>query len=86
MIELYSDDKSYIGQELRAAATSSRDAAETERDYKLVSMLRPKIALDGNQWCVLYGDNLMEGVAGFGDTPYAAVLNFNTEWHRKIGA
>ena len=31
---------------------------------------------DGDQWCVLYGDNLQEGIAGFGPTPDEAVLAF----------
>lgn len=32
---------------------------------------------DGGQWCVLYGDDLQSGIAGFGDTPSLAMLNFN---------
>ncbi len=31
---------------------------------------------DGNQWCCLAGDNLQEGVAGFGYTPQSAVSDF----------
>lgn len=49
----------------------------TEQEYKLVQMLKPKITKDGDQWCVLYGDNLQEGICGFGDTPYLAILDFN---------
>jgi len=56
-----------------------------ERDeYNLVSLLKPSISIDGNQWCVLYGENLQEGIAGFGVTAYAAVLDFNKAWHRPI--
>ena len=47
-------------------------------------MLRPKISIDGNQYCVLYGDNLQEGIAGFGDTLYLAILNFNKNFHEPI--
>jgi len=32
--------------------------------------------LDGDQWCVLYGENLQEGISGFGPTPDEAVLAF----------
>ena len=39
--------------------------------------LRPSLGLDGNQWCALYGPNLMEGVAGFGDTPDDALRAFD---------
>lgn len=53
----------------------------TEAEYKLFSMLRPKISLDGNQWCVLYGDNLQDGVAGFGKIPYLAILDFNKQFN-----
>jgi hypothetical protein len=30
---------------------------------------------DGNQWCVLIGENLQEGMSGFGDTPKEALIN-----------
>ena len=32
---------------------------------------------DGNQWCILYGDNLQVGIAGFGDTPIKAMYAFD---------
>lgn len=48
-----------------------------KQDLALVEALKPRISKDGNQWCVLYGDNLQEGVAGFGDTPHMAILDFN---------
>lgn len=51
-------------------------------DYSLISMLKPIVKKDGDQWCVLYGDNLQDGVAGFGDTPHKAVLAFNQAWHQ----
>lgn len=37
---------------------------------------------DGNQWCVLLGKNIQEGIAGFGETPYKAILDFNGAFHR----
>lgn len=55
-----------------------------EQEYLLFSMLKPKIQQDGNQWCVLYGDDLMTGIAGFGDTPYLAILDWNRKWHKNI--
>lgn len=33
----------------------------------------PKLMMDGSQWCALIGEDLHTGVAGFGDTPKAAV-------------
>lgn len=52
-------------------------------DYNLVSILKPTITKDGNQWCVLFGSDLQEGVAGFGDTPHLAILDFNKAFHRN---
>lgn len=53
-------------------------------EYNLVATLKPKVMIDGNQWYVLYGENLQDGVAGFGDTPYYAVLAFNKAWNHPI--
>jgi hypothetical protein len=47
---------------------------------------RPAISIDGNQWCALYGDNLQDGVAGFGDSPAEAMQAFDTEWVTKLRA
>lgn len=57
---------------------------EGERHHQLFAMLKPSLQRDGNQWCVLYGDNLQEGIAGFGDSPYDAVNDFNKAWYKKI--
>ncbi|WP_283177869.1 hypothetical protein [Gemmobacter sp. 24YEA27] len=40
------------------------------------SVLKPRLFKDGNAWCALHGENLQEGVAGFGDTPAKALLAF----------
>jgi hypothetical protein len=34
------------------------------------------IQKDGNQWCVLWGEDLMNGIAGFGDSIELAMANF----------
>jgi len=47
-------------------------------------LFRPKLSLDGNQWCALYGDNLQDGVAGFGDSPAHAMYEFDKAWNAKI--
>lgn len=50
-------------------------------------LMRPKLSIDGNQWCALYGDDLQNGCAGFGDTPAHAMRDFDTNWHgQKIVA
>lgn len=39
--------------------------------------MKPRIFPDGNMWCCLYGENLQEGVAGFGETPEKAMSDFD---------
>lgn len=48
------------------------------------AVYRPSIGRDGNKWCALYGSNLMEGVAGFGDSPAEAMADFDKNWNAKI--
>lgn len=45
---------------------------------------RPALYPDGDQWCALYGDNLQEGVAGFGDTPADAMEAFDEAWKSQL--
>ncbi|MDH5570592.1 MAG: hypothetical protein OEY89_02435 [Gammaproteobacteria bacterium] len=66
-----------------------RHAAEMEvivarQEFNLVAFLQPKIFIEGNMWCILYGENLQSGVAGFGDSPLDAVMDFNRAWHSKL--
>lgn len=44
------------------------------------TLMRPTLGIDGNQWCALYGPNLMEGIAGFGDTPELAMCDFDNQF------
>lgn len=41
-----------------------------------VVLLGLKPYRDGNQYCFLWGDNLQEGIAGFGDTVAKAMWDF----------
>ena len=43
-------------------------------------LYRPRIYIDGDQWCALYGDNIQDGVCGFGDSPEKAMQDFNRNW------
>lgn len=62
---------------LRAAHAAEAFEQERARPFML---LRPRLFPEGNQWCALYGANLQEGVAGFGDTPANAAAQFDVEW------
>jgi hypothetical protein len=58
---------------------------ETISRYEAPSAIyRPRLYKDGTDWCALYGDNLQEGVCGFGDTPAQAMAAFDAAWHKKI--
>ncbi|MCM5682929.1 hypothetical protein M8A51_25685 [Schlegelella sp. S2-27] len=67
--------------ELSHAAIQSA-AAQQERPSVLY---RPAMSIDGNQWCALYGDNLQDGVAGFGASPSDAMHDFDRAWDRALG-
>ena len=57
------------------------DSSESIRPSVLY---KPKLGREGNQWGVLYGDNLQDGVAGFGKSPDAAMRDFDNEWIKNL--
>jgi len=64
------------------AAESIRCAAA---EYERPSVVfRPCLYLDGDAWCALYGEDLMVGVAGFGDSPGEAMRDFDAKWAKKL--
>jgi len=56
------------------------------QEDRALFLARPSVMLglvpkpDGNQWCALYGENIQDGVAGFGDSPNAAMQAFDVAW------
>ena len=69
-------------------ATDYYDQLENESkveraEYNLVALLGLHPYPDGDQWCVLWGEDLQSGVAGFGSTPHKAVLDFIRNLHRE---
>jgi len=54
-----------------------------DEEFSLYRNMNARLILDGNQWCCIAGDNLHDGVAAFGDTPYKAVIAFNKEMHKS---
>ncbi len=50
------------------------------------AIYRPKLSIDGNEWCALYGENLQDGVAGFGKSPGEAMAAFNKAWVERLPA
>lgn len=69
----------------RAAANALKDESrKTHEATLLVGTLNASVVRDGNQWCVLFGDNLQSGIAGFGDSPQEATVDFHKSWNEKI--
>lgn len=66
-----------------AASCRSQQAQEAQ-EFNLFVMLKPVLRKDGNKWCVLYGDNLQEGISGWGDSPHSAIMDFNSQWYEQI--
>lgn len=66
------------------AADVRSQTAQEQSEFNLFSMLKPALKRDGNQWCVLYGKNLQEGICGFGESPHKAIMDFNMQWYLKV--
>ena len=49
-------------------------------------LFRPTLSLDGNQYCALYGDDIMSGCAGFGETIHEAMTDFDQNWKGHASA
>ena len=64
--------------------TMEQEGADRRRDWVVVLGLKP--VLDGNMWRFLWGDDLQSGVAGFGETVYAAMMDFDRAMYRKANA
>ncbi|GAB4059141.1 hypothetical protein [Uliginosibacterium sediminicola] len=59
--------------------------SQAASEYMRPSVIyKPKLSIDGNKWCALYGNNLQEGVAGFGDSPMLAMCDFDDNWHKRL--
>jgi len=61
-------------------AALAAEAARIEPSY----LYRPRLFIDGSEWCALYGENLQDGVAGFGRSPAEACDAFDKAWHQKL--
>jgi hypothetical protein len=67
---------------LRSAAIGLYDlVCDMNRPSRI---LKVRVIRDGNAWCCIFGDNLHDGVAGFGDSPEEATKEFDKEWVKKI--
>lgn len=44
----------------------------------------PVLSREGDQWSVLYGDDLQTGIAGFGKTAALAMEDFDKNWENEV--
>ena len=79
IVQRYNNDKNFTHQ-------SQMNALIEAEEMNLVKILNPKIFIDGKKWCVLYGENIQNGICGFGDTPRLAVYAFNKAWDVSLNA
>lgn len=47
------------------------------------AIYRPRLYVDGDKYCALYGDDIMSGCAGFGDTADQAMADFDKHWNNS---
>lgn len=48
------------------------------------AVFRPALSIDGDMWLALYGENIQDGVVGFGKSPDEATRAFDKAWHEKL--
>lgn len=65
-------------------AIAQQEVAIVGREWARPSVLfRPSLCLDGNMYCALYGEDLMNGCAGFGETAHLAMEDFDQNWWKQ---
>lgn len=47
------------------------------------AVYKPTLSADGSMWMVLLGEDLQSGVAGFGETPAAAMAEFDQAFYKE---
>lgn len=72
-------DASHVIQQAQSAVWEVANAMQRPS-----VLFRPRIYPDGRAWCALYGDDLQQGVAGFGASPEEAAIDFDANWYRKM--
>lgn len=73
-------DKINVGLEQEAIMNLLYD----QKEMLFFAALKPKVTIDGDQYCILYGENLIEGISGFGKTIMEAIRNFNKSFHTPL--
>ena len=80
MSEVLSEENQHLVREAFCWKAELEDRRSIEfhgERLRPFNLMRPKLFMDGDMWCALYGDNIQEGLAGFGKTPRAAAYAFD---------
>jgi hypothetical protein len=93
-IETRSDEMLNVNDSSMAANAICHAAEMTRETIRMAvyeyarpsTVHKPRLFIDGDQWCALLGKNLQDGVAGFGDSPSAAMNAFDNAWCEKLPA
>ena len=89
MNQLTENDSHLIREQLLYDETFFHEAKMNllydETVIMLVQRLGAKIFKDGDSWCCLYGENIQEGISGWGSNPYQAALDFRKEFMGEKG-
>ena len=72
----------YIAHEAFCAGQAWQQAAAAQE--RPCVLWKPRLFRDGNQWCALFGENIQDGVVGFGDSPDVAMWAFDEAWREKL--
>jgi len=54
------------------------EVLETHAMWECITALGAKLSKDGNMYSFLWGDNLQDGICGFGETVFKAAWDFYT--------
>lgn len=79
-----------VSDAIRGGCDASHAIACIQQEFSIAAgemqrpsvLYRPSLYPDGAQWCALYGQDLQNGVAGFGETPEKAMADFDAAWKR----
>lgn len=74
----------YLHARANELLTMEQEGADRRRNWVVVLGLSP--TRDGDRFCFIWGENLQTGVAGFGETVYAAMMDFDRNMYRKTSA
>ena len=72
-----------MSESIDMAAAQERYAASCESN-RPSTIYKPRLYIDGDKWCALYGENIQDGVAGFGSSPDGACRAFDSAWYAEL--